>query len=164
VIELGKTSMQKPDMDEDGLARIRLDGLGDQLGDRLGDRLLVIFDGRCGFCNGTIRWLLRRDRHDRLRFSPSQSTPLDGDLEPGSVVVVRGAGRPGEQVLVRSDAFIAILRELPAPWPWFARALGLFPAALRNLGYRLVARNRYRLGGHLDVCPLPSPDEQRHFL
>jgi predicted DCC family thiol-disulfide oxidoreductase YuxK len=34
----------------------------------LGDRLRVVFDGHCGLCNGWVRWLLRRDQRDRLRF------------------------------------------------------------------------------------------------
>jgi predicted DCC family thiol-disulfide oxidoreductase YuxK len=130
----------------------------------IGDRLLVIFDGRCGFCNGTIRWLLRRDRNDRLRFSPSESTGLGSDLDPGTVIVVRRAGRPGQQLLIRSEASLAILRELPAPWPWIASALSCIPTTIRNFGYRLIARNRYWIGGRLEVCPLPSAEERRHFL
>ncbi len=39
----------------------------------LGSRLLVIYDGHCGLCNRTVRWLLARDRHDRLRFAPSSA-------------------------------------------------------------------------------------------
>jgi hypothetical protein len=38
---------------------------------QLEGRLLVIYDGECGFCNQSIRWLLRRDRKDHLRFASS---------------------------------------------------------------------------------------------
>jgi predicted DCC family thiol-disulfide oxidoreductase YuxK len=41
--------------------------------EELGGRLLVIFDGQCGFCNRSVRWFLRRDRRDRLRFVASDS-------------------------------------------------------------------------------------------
>ena len=37
---------------------------------RLEGRVLVLFDGNCALCNGVVRWLIRRDRLDRLRFVP----------------------------------------------------------------------------------------------
>ena len=33
---------------------------------RIGGRLLVVFDGRCGFCTRAVRWFVRRARRDRL--------------------------------------------------------------------------------------------------
>jgi len=39
----------------------------------LGMRLLVIYDGRCAFCNRSVRWFLRRDRHARKAVSLSDS-------------------------------------------------------------------------------------------
>ena len=44
----------------------------------IGGRLLVVFDGRCGFCNRAVRWFLRRDRRDRLRFVASESAEVEG--------------------------------------------------------------------------------------
>ena len=142
----------------------------------VGDRLLAIFDGHCGLCNHSVRWLLARDRSDRFRFVASDSpkvakllarhefnapTVADG---PGSILVVHDAGRPAEQVLLRSAAILALLRELPAPWPAFASGLRLIPRPLRDLGYRLVARWRYRIWGRLESCPIPTAAERSRFL
>jgi predicted DCC family thiol-disulfide oxidoreductase YuxK len=102
--------------------------------ENIGDRLLVVFDGHCGFCNRSVRWFLTRDRNDRLRFVPSESPKVaailaryeitqtdDGlgspTLAPSTIVVIRDLDNPAEQVLVRSNAAIAMLRELPRPWP-----------------------------------------------
>ena len=140
------------------------------------DKLLVIFDGRCGFCNGTIRWFLRHDRHDRLRFAPSESAKIIGLLarirfdtvdfpaQPESVIVVSDPGGPNEQIFLRSDAAVAMMAQLPRPWPMMAAAFGLIPRPLRDLGYRLVARFRYRIWGRLAACPIPSAEERTHFL
>ncbi len=33
---------------------------------------MVVFDGRCGFCTGAVRWLTRLDRSGRVRPVPCQ--------------------------------------------------------------------------------------------
>ena len=148
--------------------------------DQLGGRLLVVYDGYCGLCNGTVRWLVRRDRLDRLRFVQSESGKIAGLLErhgflapvpesgadagPRTILVVRNAGTPVEQVLVCSTAVLALLRELPQPWPAVAAALGVIPQPLRDLAYRFIARVRYRVWGRLESCPLPTAAERSRFL
>ena len=37
------------------------------------DALVLIFDGICNLCNGTVRFFIRRDLRKRLRFAPLQS-------------------------------------------------------------------------------------------
>ena len=150
--------------------------------EQLGDRLLVLYDGHCVLCNRSVRWLLRRDRHDRLRFAPAQSAavaPLlaqcgfdpatapsspSSPFSPDTILVLRHPGAPAQTLLTRSSAAVALLAELPRPWPAVAALLRMVPRPLRDLGYRIVARCRYRLWGRLPVCPLPSPQEQPHFL
>jgi predicted DCC family thiol-disulfide oxidoreductase YuxK len=149
--------------------------------ENIGDRLLVIFDGHCGFCNRSVRWFLTRDRKDRLRFVASESPKVgailarqgitqtdqglgSSTLAPSTILVVRNPESPAEQVLVRSDAAIAMLRELPRPWPTVAAILRCIPRPLRDLGYRLIARFRYRIWGRLETCPIPTPQEQIRFL
>jgi predicted DCC family thiol-disulfide oxidoreductase YuxK len=142
---------------------------------QIGDRLLVVYDGHCGFCNGWVRWLLRRDRRDRLRFGAS-SLPavapllarhtelLDPGGVPGTVLVFRNPLEPEEQALTRFAATLALLAELPRPWPAIAAALGWIPRFISDPLYRLVARWRYRIWGRLESCPIPSPEERARFL
>lgn len=138
----------------------------------IGDRLLVIFDGHCGLCNRSVRWLARRDREDRLRFVAAESAKIAGLLERHgigvagleTIWVVRDAGGTAERVLSRSEAVLAVLGELPGPWPKATAALRWIPCPLRDLGYRLVARWRYRIWGRLDSCPTPTPEERVRFL
>lgn len=142
----------------------------------IGDRLLVIFDGRCGFCNGAVRWFLRRDRRDRLRFVASDSPAMAGLLArhridgaatpdgPGSLLIARAVGTAHEEILNRSTAALAMLAELRGGWPAIAAVLGIIPLPLRDAVYELVARNRYRLRGRLKACPTPTAAEREHFL
>ena len=140
----------------------------------IGGRVLVVFDGRCGFCNASVRWLLRRDRQDRLRFVALESERVAGVLErhslsgldsaSGTMLVVRDVGGAGESVLVRSDAVAALLRELPQPWPGVGVALKWIPRPVRDLGYRVIARWRHRILGRLESCPVPTAEERGRFL
>jgi len=139
----------------------------------LNGRQLVLFDGHCGLCNRSVRWLLRRDQIDRLRFTASNSPVgveamarhgLDPAQASNSILVVENSGMPVERLLTRSDAVLALLAQLPAPWPALAALGRLIPRALRDLAYRLIAHYRYRIWGRLDACPIPTAEERRRFL
>ena len=137
-------------------------------------RLLVIFDGRCGLCNRVVRWLIARDRRDRLRFVPAESekgAALLGrhglsatELGPSTILVIQDQDSAAEKRLLRSDAVVALLKELPAPWPAVGALLAWVPRPVRELGYRLVARWRYSLWGRLESCPIPTGEERKWFL
>ena len=147
---------------------------------QLEDRLLVIYDGECGFCNRSIRWLLRRDRGDQLRFAPSTAPAVaqllsshgvqpfgqgsSPDLSRETMLVFRNIGDSMEELLVRSNAMLACLRVLPQPWAAVAAILRLIPRPVREWAYRLIARWRYRIWGRYATCPIPTPEERAHFL
>jgi len=142
----------------------------------LGSRLLVIYDGQCGLCYRVVRWLLRSDRRDRLRFAAAESEKVAGLLArlgislpdvkfgPATILVVRNFNHPAEQVLVRSEAILALLAELPHPWPTVETVLSWVPRPVRDLVYRLIARWRYRIWGQLECCPMPTAGDQARFL
>ena len=143
--------------------------------DGIGNRLLVVYDGHCGLCNGWVRWLLRHDRQDRLRFAASISTAVEqlmkrhvGYLEPdgvpGTVLVFHNPLQADERLWLRFSATRILLRELPAPWPAVASALGWIPDSISDPFYRLIARWRYRVWGRLESCPLPAPEDRARFL
>lgn len=127
---------------------------------------VVIFDGYCHLCDGTVRFLLRRDHRRRLRFAASQSPA-------GAALLARFPHRSdaddtlflveGDRLYERSTAALRIARHLGFPW----RALTLLlavPRPLRDAVYRFVARRRYRWFGRRDTCRLPTPDERARFL
>ena len=134
-------------------------------------RVLVVFDGRCGFCNASVRWLARRDGRDRLRFAAAEDERVWGLLDRHELGAVRFAAEPSTLVvvrdgraMVRSEAVVAALSELPGVWPGVAKGLRAVPRPVRDAVYRVVARLRYRLGGRLEACPLPAEAEKAKFL
>lgn len=88
----------------------------------------------------------------------------ESESSPGTILVVRNFGHPAEHVLMRSQAVLALLAELPHPWPAVAAALRWIPRPVRDLGYRLIARWRYRIWGRLESCPLPTAGDHAKFL
>ena len=67
-------------------------------------------------------------------------------------------------IYVRTAAVSRILMTLGGPWAALGALLWIIPSPLRDLGYRIVSRLRYRLFGKHDACRLPSPAERAVFL
>lgn len=132
---------------------------------------IVLYDGVCGLCNRLNQFLLKRDRFDRLQFASLQSKfagmilqrhALDpSDLD--TVYVVIDKGTPDERVLARSDAILHVLRLLGGVWR-IAFLGKVLPRALRDVVYRMVATNRYRVFGKSESCMLPEPVHRRKFI
>ena len=135
------------------------------------DGPIILYDGVCGLCNRLNRFVLARDRPGRFRFAALQGA-LAGEIlarhgrdprDLDTLYLVLAHGRPEERLLRKSDAALWILRELEGPWR-AAGALRVVPRRVRDLGYDLVARTRYRLFGRYDSCPLPEPRHRARFL
>jgi predicted DCC family thiol-disulfide oxidoreductase YuxK len=45
-----------------------------------------------------------------------------------------------------------------------AKVFKWIPRPLRDLGYRIIARLRYRIWGRFETCPIPTALERAHFL
>jgi predicted DCC family thiol-disulfide oxidoreductase YuxK len=126
---------------------------------------IVLFDGYCHLCDRSVQFVLDHDRRRVFRFAASQ-TPAAAPLlarcglgsAPGTIVFIEPDGWS-----VRSTAAIRMAMRLGLPWSLAAIALVL-PAALRDVGYRVIARNRLRWFGQRDTCRLPTPDEAGRFL
>jgi predicted DCC family thiol-disulfide oxidoreductase YuxK len=133
---------------------------------------VLLYDGVCGLCRHTIRWMLRHDPQGRLRYAPLRQA-LAGEvfarhaLDPqqiDSVVLVLHFGEPEERVAVRSDAILGCLSVLGGGWALLAAVARLVPRALRDIAYNWLARNRHRLFGNGESCTLPTSAERARFL
>jgi len=134
-------------------------------------RALLLYDGVCALCNGVVQFLLKHDRQEKLRYAPLQSTIGREVLDrfgirafPDGVMLLTDALKPRERLYKRSDAVAAALKLLPAPWRLLGRLVTLVPRSLREFGYGIVARLRYRIFGRYDTCPLPPLDQRRKLL
>jgi predicted DCC family thiol-disulfide oxidoreductase YuxK len=134
-------------------------------------RALFLYDGICALCNGVVRFLMKRDKLDRLRYAPLQSSLGREVLArfgihtfPDGVVLMTDALTPDERLYQRSDAGVASVERLGMPWRLAGQMLALIPRPLRDWGYGIVASSRYRIFGRYDTCPLPSPEQRGRLL
>jgi predicted DCC family thiol-disulfide oxidoreductase YuxK len=143
--------------------------------DGLDGRALMLYDGLCGFCNRSVQWVIQHDHADRFRFAPQQSAlaasllgqagiDRESMLAGNSVYLILNAGLPSQKLLRQSDVTVNLLLQLGGRWRLLGKLLRAVPPFLRNAAYRLFARNRYRLGGRHDECPLPTQAQQIKFL
>lgn len=117
----------------------------------------MIFDGDCAFCTACANWLAARTR---CAMQPWQFTDLGAHqltieqvqqrvwLLDTRGTVIAGAGR----------AIALALRTAPrARWRFVGVILGApLIRVATELGYRVIARNRYRLPGGTPACAMPS--------
>ena len=126
---------------------------------------IVLYDGECGLCHRSVKFLIARDR-GQLYYAPLQGETaaalrarhpeIPTTLE--SVVLV-----DRDRVFLRSKAFLYVSKYLTRPWRW-GYHLRWLPALVLDLGYRLVASMRYRIWGKYDACERPSVEQQAQLL
>jgi predicted DCC family thiol-disulfide oxidoreductase YuxK len=138
----------------------------DSSSDRGDDHALVLFDGVCNLCNGTVNFIIDRDPAGYFRFAPLQSAVAQEHLsgtaaasaDLDTIVLIEDGS-----AYVRSTAALRIARRLTAPWPLLYLFVAV-PRPLRDAVYRLVAANRYDWFGKRDECRLPTPGLRERFL
>lgn len=130
------------------------------------ERPLVLFDGLCNLCTGSVNFIIDRDPGARFTFAPLQSPTGQANLTrfglennpSGSVVLIEN-----EKCFTRSTAALRIARELKFPWPLMS-VFFLIPRLLRDVFYDFIAGNRYRWFGRRDSCRMPGPEIAGRFV
>ena len=129
-------------------------------------RPVILFDGVCNLCTGSVRFVIERDARKQFRFASLQSPVAekllgaqgrDGDRLESVVLVV------GERTYRKSTAALLIARRLDGLWPVLAVFL-LVPRPLRDAVYGWIGKRRYRLFGKRDACWRPQPELAERFL
>lgn len=129
---------------------------------------LVFYDGECGFCHHTVRFLIDVDsRGTAFRFAPLYGETFHARIPaearvglPDSLVVQAADGR----LLVGSEAMLHTFRRLGGGHRFWANFLALFPRPLREAAYAGFARIRHRLFARPDqACPVLAPALRARF-
>lgn len=127
---------------------------------------LILFDGVCNFCNGAVNFVIDRDTAKRYKFVSLQSDlgqailrHFKRDTHNFDTLLVLQQGK----LLQKSMAVLAIAAGMDGAWKWL-RFLGVFPHRVLDIGYNLIAKNRYRLFGKSDACRMPTPEMKERFL
>lgn len=132
---------------------------------------IFLFDGVCGLCSQLVQFVLPKDPQGKFQFASLQSQFADHLLKEYSInpkaldtfYVVADYDLPTQRVLSKSDAAGFVLAKLGGVWSLLA-FFRFLPEPIRNFGYDLVAKNRYKIFGKKDSCQLPDPATRDRFI
>lgn len=128
-------------------------------------RILLIMDGECALCSAAARRIATLDHRDEIRIAPANSGlgtailrhyGLNPD-DPQSWLMVREGRAYGSL-----DAIIRLGGRLHP----LMRVMGVFrvlPLPAQDWLYARLARNRYSLFGHGDLCAMPDAELKRRL-
>jgi predicted DCC family thiol-disulfide oxidoreductase YuxK len=123
---------------------------------------IVFYDGACGLCNRSVRFIIRHDKKEIFRFAA-----LDSDFAKINLKTMEGIDSivllANSQSYLQSDAVLKIVSLLGYPSK-FLLFFRIVPKPLRNWLYKWVARNRYEIWGKYDSCPIPTENQRKLFL
>lgn len=126
---------------------------------------IILFDGVCNLCNGSVDFLLKYDRKKQFRFASIQSEAakllfrkFQIPAETDSVILIKS-----NQVYFESDAAIEIAGMLSFPWKMVV-VFRIIPKKMRDNIYQWIAKNRYRWFGKRDICRIPATLEKESFI
>lgn len=127
---------------------------------------VLLFDGVCNFCSATVQFIIRNDPKGVFQFLPIQSEEggriyLEHGFDPANGETFLLLTQKG--VFKRSEAALEIARSFGGPWK-LAGLFKLIPRAIRDMAYRIIAKNRYRIFGRQEKCLMPTPEIRARFL
>ena len=129
------------------------------------DFSIILFDGVCNLCNGSVNFIIDHDKKNRFKFTSLQSDKgqellkkhnLNQALE--SIILIEN-----KMAYQKSDAALHISKKLSFPFS----SLYIFiivPQFIRDKIYNLIARNRYKWFGKSESCRIPTPELKAKFI
>ena len=125
---------------------------------------IIIFDGECNLCSGSVKFIIERDKKNYFKFisiqNPKALKLLNDkiDISPDSVILLKN-----DKAYIRSRAALKISARLT--WPWkIVSLLRIIPSFLLDPLYKIIAKNRYKFWGKRDQCMIPSPEIKDRFI
>lgn len=133
------------------------------------NKAIVFFDGDCGLCSGSVRFLIKKDRQQRLYFAPLQGIAAQAilplaDRESLKTIIYHRVADNGQTTRhVRSEAVRLALIDTSSLWRHLAHIARILPRSVRDWVYDRIANNRKQWFKSA-TCQLPSKEEHARIL
>lgn len=128
--------------------------------------MIVFFDGVCNLCEGSVKFIIKRDKYKKFKFVTFQSETgkkllnyynyINKDFD--TIVLLKS-----EKIYTKSTAALLISKELNRFWNLLYIFIVL-PKFIRDPVYLFIARNRYKWFGKKESCWVPNPEHKSRFL
>lgn len=122
------------------------------------NKYLLYYDGACFLCTSWMKWVMKRDVHQRIQGLPLQ---LNSELAASKTVVFQ----INDSRYYKSTAILKLLLSLGSQWRWVAIGY-IVPRFIRDYIYDKVAAYRLRFNNKEASCnisqQLPLISEAQH--
>ncbi|MEI3604094.1 DCC1-like thiol-disulfide oxidoreductase family protein [Pseudogracilibacillus sp. SE30717A] len=125
---------------------------------------IILFDGQCHFCNGSVQFIIKRDPKAIFSFASLQSeigqsllNEYNVPAHENSLILISN-----NHFYSKSTAALKISKELRFLWK-LCYFFIIIPVPIRDFIYNIIAKNRYKLINKT-VCEIPSPEDKKRFL
>ena len=126
---------------------------------------VLLFDGVCNLCVGSVQFFLKHDKKGILKFASLQS-----EFGKKQIKIHQIPENVDSLILIENNKAhyfsAAALRAaglMGGLWPVLKIFLVL-PPFIRNGVYKWIAKNRYRWFGTKESCWLPTPELKSRFI
>ena len=127
---------------------------------------IILFDGVCNFCNGSVNFIIKRNSKTPILFAALQSEAgqrllreykLPVNKMESILLIEQG------KAYMQSTAALRICRYLRGLWP-LCYGFIIVPKFIRDGIYNWIAKNRYKWFGIRKECMIPTPEMKTRFL
>lgn len=127
---------------------------------------IILFDGVCNLCNGSVQYVLKHDKKKLFRFASLQSDSGQQLLKKyklpynnfNSFVLLQN-----EKAYLKSTAALMVAKQLRG-FTQILYAFIIVPTFIRDAVYNLISKNRYKWFGKKDSCMVPTTELKSRFL
>jgi predicted DCC family thiol-disulfide oxidoreductase YuxK len=135
--------------------------------EKIRQRKIILFDGVCNLCNGSVIFILQREKHPVFQFASIQSEAgkellqwyrFPKDYNQAVILIDNG------KIYLGSTAALKIGQTLKFPWSFLSYAGFIVPKFIRDWVYNQIAVNRYQWFGKRDICMIPTENLKARFL
>jgi predicted DCC family thiol-disulfide oxidoreductase YuxK len=127
---------------------------------------VILFDGECNLCSGSVQFIIKHDPKHLFRFASLQSGFGQQVLEKyhlpaaefGSFILLEK-----DNVYTKSAGALRVVKKLNRAWPLLYVFI-IVPPFIRNAVYDFVARNRYQWFGKKDTCWVATQELSMLFI
>jgi len=127
---------------------------------------IYVYDGECVLCSKAVRYVLKYEKEQSVRFVAIKSdlgrkiaeqNNVDPDAPHTFIYLENG------DAYFLSDAVFALAKKTGGPWT-LIRFFRFLPRPIRDWFYSRIANNRYNLFGKLEACYVPTPEMRDRFV
>ena len=127
---------------------------------------IILFDGICNLCLGSIQFIIKNDLNDKFRLAAIQSKEGKEIIRKYSIDIIKNDSIiliNNKNINYHSTAVLLILKELVTFWKIFY-IFYFIPYPIRDFFYSVIAKSRYNFFGKIDKCMVPDEKIKSKFL